>query len=236
MLNFDELLVEVLCVHPDVRAVYREDTENKMGTYVLDVEDGAEASVVEAVTTRVHEDLMYVFGTRSDKEAKLLWRRTAVRKAQPKATKPTTPPPLNELVESLRETLLKERNALILEGEVAEFLVGYIFDVSDPCCPAKFKEMVGGDRFIEHCKAGNRLPLAVGVMPKHIVSKYVEPIARKVEKMPASPIIYANAPVPRTIQLLENWRQPNEMVVVTGYQKMLGLKAIAVPTMVKIET
>jgi len=244
MTDFDELMVETLRVHPRVRAVYRVDGPDVMGLYVLDVENDAGPAVLETVQQRVNPDLTVGFGKPPEGQdgVRCLWERPAdpvgevVRKSQPKSRKtPAGPPPLAELVNSLREVLLTERNKLTLEGVVPETLAGYIFDVSDPCCPPKFKEMMGGDAFINHCRAGGRLPLAVGVMPKAILSKHVEPIARKVEKIPESPIFFADAPVPKTIRLLEGWRTPNEMVVVTGYQRALGLKSIVVPTVITIE-
>lgn len=244
MTNFDELMVETLRVHPNVRAVFRVDGPDVMGLYVVDVEDDTAPDVEATIRSRVNADLSVGYGRPPENQegVTLLWERTAdtvgevVRKSKPKERKaPAGPPPLNELVASLREVLLAERNKLALEGVVPETLGGYIFDVSDPCCPPKFKEMMGGDKFINHCRAGGKLPLAVGVMPRRIIAKHIEPLARKVEKVPASPIFYADAPVPRSVLTIENWNVPNEMVVVTGYQRALGLKSIVVPSVITLE-
>lgn len=233
MTNFDELMVETLRVHPNVKAVFRVDGPDVMGLYVLDVEEDTAPDVETAVRERVNPDLTVGYGRPPEGQegVTLLWERAQnpVRKAPP------GPPPLDELVASLREVLLAERNKLALEGVVPETLGGYIFDVSDPVCPSRFKEMMGGDEFINHCRAGGKLPLAVGVMPRRIIAKHIEPIARKVEKVPASPIFYADAPMPRSVLLVENWSVDNEMVVVTGYQRALGLKSIVVPSIIKLE-
>lgn len=237
-LNFDDLMLETLNVHPDVKSLHRVDNADMVGVYFVEVDEGAEAAVQAAIKTRVHADLSVFFVHPGDEEgAKELWRRPeGVRKAKPRSRKkePQTPT-LDELVESLRETLLAERNRCIVEdGAVGETLAGYVFDVSDPCCPPKFLQMVGGDAFVKHCAASGKLPLAVGVMPKNIIAKHVEPIARRVEKMPESPIIFADAPVPKTLSLIMNWRFSNEMVIVTAYKRALGLKAIVVPTVVTL--
>lgn len=223
MLNFDELMVQTLRIHPNVKSVHRVDNGNVMGLYFVEVEDGCEAAVSAVIKDRVHPDLSFSFG-----------RIVGGRELWSRATKPSGPPPLNDLISSMREALLAERNKLILEGVAAETLAGYVFDVSDPCCPPKFKEMVGGDAFIKHCRAGGNLPLAVGVMPKRLLSKHIEPIARKVEKMPAPMIFIADVAVPKTVRLLEGWNESDSMVVVTGYQRALGLKSITVPALVKL--
>lgn len=41
--------------------------------------------------------------------------------------------------------------------------------------------------------------------------------------------------MPRSVLLVENWSVANEMVVVTGYQRALGLKSIVVPSIIKLE-
>lgn len=249
MTNFDELLVETLRVHPDVLGVYRYDGAGELARYTVDVAEGMDCDAVsQTIAARVSPDLdINVTSLTHDLTANLspgdeLWSRPAtavaqtVRKAAPRSRRePPREPTLDELVASLKEVLLAERNELIAEGGLSpDALAGYVLDVSDPCCPPKFKEMMGGDKFVNHCRASGRIPLAAGVMPRSLLVKHVEPIARKVEKMPESPIFFADAPVPRTIRLLEGWRQPNEMVVVTAYKKALGLKAILVPSLITL--
>lgn len=239
-MDFDELMVETLRIHPDVHAIHRVDCADTMGLYVVDVNEGCASDVLHVVQERVHKDLDVAFGKPPQgPDVRELWVRSvaqeSVRSTKPKQREKARAATLNELIESLRETLLTERNKLIVEEEIpGETLAGYVLDVSDPCCPTKFKEMVGGEPFIKHCIASGKLPLAVGVMPRIVLARQFEPIARRVEKMPESPIFFTDAPVPKTIRILETWRIKNEMVIVTVYQKALGLKSIVVPSVISL--
>lgn len=226
MTNFDELMVETLRVNPAVRGVYRE----YVGLYVVDVDLKDVQQVAETVRSQVNPNLTFAVGrpVEGQQGVTTLWARE----------EPAAPPPaeltLNDVVESLRETLLAERNKLILSGEAPESLGGYVIDVADPCCPPKFKALAGGDEYVKHCRATGALSVVSGVMPRSILARHIEPIARKVEKMPESPIFFTDAPVPRLVRTLESWRSPNEMIVLTVFKCAVGLKAVAVPTLVKI--
>lgn len=231
MRDFDAELTETLKGAPHVLGLYRYDGEEVLARYTVLVDaEPAVANVQRLITERVDPNLEVTVRTWKQGDTvsydKALWQKPVPARS--------TRPSRDELVEALKDTFVAQRNAVMVEeGVQGHLLAGYMFDVSDPVCPARFKEMMGGDRFIRTCKASNQLPLAVGVMPKRIIADHILDIARRVEKLPAPSVILMDAPMlPRTIVRLMAPCGDNEMVVVTGYDKALGLKAVAVPTII----
>lgn len=234
-----EAVIAAFETHPAVLAIYREDpTSDTYGrfVFVVDGEDGP-----SKVRKRLSERFMFpvdvrFIGPGDDHPAECLWQctRQAVRRATPRSrkTKIQVIPNRDEIVTEHRELIITKRNELIAEEGLPPVTVAaFIVDVTDDLCPAKFRELVGED-FIRHCHTSNQLPVASGVLPRDILIRHMDPICRKIEKMPEPLILVADPPVPKLVQVLRDWHNTNEVPVVVVYQGKVSVVAFVVPSIV----
>jgi len=234
-----DAVVAAFETHPAVLAIYREDeTTNVYGRFVF-VVDGEDAP--SKVKKRLAERFSFPIDARfigpgDDRPAECLWQysRQAVRKAAPRSrkTKIQVIPNRDEIVGEHRELIITKRNELIAEeGLPSLAIAAFIVDVTDELCPTKFRELIGED-FIRRCLATDQLPIAAGALPRDILMRHMDPICRKIEKMPEPLIIAADPPVPKLIQILRDWRNANEVPVVVVYQGKVSVMAFVVPSIV----
>lgn len=233
-----DAIVEAFEMHPAVLAIYREDeTANAYGRLVFVVVDESGASKVRK---RLAERFPYPIDARfispeDEKPAECLWQRQqAVRSNAPRSrkTKIQVIPNREEIVAEHREFVIAKRNELIVEEGIPPLgIAAFIVDVTDELCPAKFRELVG-EEFIRHCRASDQLPIASGALPRDILIRHMDPICRKIEKMPEPLIIAADPPVPKLVRVLRDWRSSNEVPVVVVYQGKISVVAFVVPSIV----
>ena len=229
--DFDKELVDCLKTLPGVLGVYRVDIEDKMlGHYTVRItEPATETDVKELVNAEVDPalDVSVLGADEIVPEAQALWEANVSNVERPT---------LAQIVQANHASLIENRNGLMLEENIAPLAIaGFVIDISDPLCPEKFVKLAGGQKFIRHCRAGGRLPIASGVLPKDILIRHIDPIARQVAKMPAqSPIFLpGDAPdEPKIVRALRNWNIPTQIPVVTIYEYKMGLSALIVPTVV----
>lgn len=229
--DFDKELVDCLKTLPGVLGVYRVDIDDKMlGHYVVRITDPAtETDVKELVSAEVDPELdVSVLGAEEVvPEAQIMWEANVSN-----VDRPT----LAQIVQANHESIIENRNGLMLEENIAPLsIAGFVIDISDPLCPEKFISLAGGQKFIKHCRAGGRLPIASGVLPRDILIRHIDPIARRVSKMPAkSPIFLPGDALdePRIVRALRNWNSTTQIPVVTIYEHKMGLSALIVPTIV----
>jgi hypothetical protein len=232
-------LVTAFESHPAVLAIYRDaETATTYGRYVFVVADqNAPSKVRKRLAERFSFpiDIRFI-GPDDEHPEECLFERTseAVRSAAPKSRKTTIQvmPNRAELVEQHKKMVLTSRNELIVDEGLAPLAIaGFIVDVTDELCPSKFQELVGDD-FVRHCRTSNQLPIASGVLPRNILIRHMDPVCRRIEKMPEPLIIMADPPVPKLVSILRSWNNVNEVPVVVVYQGNVSIVALVVPSVV----
>lgn len=236
MVSLSDLIKIVETIKP-VQAVSQRTDADNYNVYVLELDADNFNDEKAIVRSRVMqllypEELFLDFTTdRNTEGLTVLWERpvTAIRKKAPRARrkKPAVVLPSRaEAVQLFRGAIIQERNKLIVEENVNPLMcVGYVIDPRDPLCPPRFKALA------ENVKEGD-LPILAGVMTKDVICRHVDPIARKIEKMPEPMIIELNPPDPKIVRILRFWKNVNEIPVVVIYEGKLSLSAIIVPTIV----
>lgn len=232
-------LVTAFESHPAVLAIYRDaETESSFGRFVFAVNDqSAQAKVRKRLAERFSFPIDARFiGPDDEHPEECLFERhqAAVRSAAPKSRKAVLQvmPNRAELVEQHKKMVLTSRNELIVDEGLAPLAIaGFIVDVTDPLCPPKFQQLVGDD-FVRRCRASNQLPVAAGVLPREILIRHMDPICRRIEKMPEPLIILADPPVPKVVSILRSWNNVNEVPVVVVYQGNVSIVSLVVPSII----
>lgn len=247
MAEFDpEEIVTAIQTHPAVLGVYREDVPPDVyGRFVVRIDDPEAQGKLRAKVakfTGLPVSLRFI-GLDDEVPENCLWQRVrqAVRTTGPgsrergrrhKEAAPVPPPSRSEIAEMYKQHVLKVRNELLAEEGLAPLAIaGFIVDVRDPCCPNKFREMLGED-FVRHCAASGKVPVASGALPKHILARLMDPICRRIEGMEAPLILVADPPVPKLVKMLQLWNLPNELPTVLVYQGKVSLVSVVVPSVI----
>jgi hypothetical protein len=136
-----------------------------------------------------------------------------------------------DLLKASREALLSQRNAAMLEGLPAGYLVGYVWDLDDELTPRELRQSDTADEVRQASLKAGSPPLVVGVMPRKVISRLITPVAKAIERIEDNLILSAAAQKPRIVEVLETPR-PGELVVVVIAGGELSLHAMEVSELV----